>query len=215
MYRGISTIWKNHLPHLTSKWRGTFQYFQSHDKFFFNVENSIKREMRKNCFSKKKKSTPPPPDFFFLHQFFFLMLEIPWNAKKTWNIEKKNLKILFFSIFKKFIKIKTTFHQYQKLYSTPPWLCARTCKVSRKCINAFSSYSAKTKRDGQTDRQDRRTDRQTDGGALQYLPSRAFCAAGDKAPREIITNNTNIIIIQISQTLFRSTHVPHTGMRME
>ena len=28
----ISTIWGNHLPHLTSKWRGTFQYFQSHDK---------------------------------------------------------------------------------------------------------------------------------------------------------------------------------------
>ena len=22
----------NHLPHLTSKWRGNFQYFQSHDK---------------------------------------------------------------------------------------------------------------------------------------------------------------------------------------
>ena len=28
----ISTIWRNHLPHLTSKWRGTFHYFQSHDK---------------------------------------------------------------------------------------------------------------------------------------------------------------------------------------
>ena len=53
-----------------------------------------------------------------------------------------------------------------------------TCKVSRKYINAFLSYSAKTKRDGQTDGQ---TDRQTDGrGALQYLPSRAFGAAGDK-----------------------------------
>ena len=52
----------------------------------------------------------------------------------------------------------------------------RTCKVSRKYINAFLSYSAKTKRDGQTDGQtDGRTDRQTDGrGALQYLPSRAF-----------------------------------------
>ena len=37
----------------------------------------------------------------------------------------------------------------------------------------FLSYSVKTKRD-------RRTDRQTDGrGALQYLPSRAFGAAGD------------------------------------
>ena len=47
------------------------------------------------------------------------------------------------------------------------------------CINIFLSYSAKTKRDGQTDR---RTDGQTDGrtGALQYLPSRAFGAAGNK-----------------------------------
>ena len=45
------------------------------------------------------------------------------------------------------------------------------------------SYSAKTKRDGQTDRQmdvGRGTDGQTDRrGALQYLPSRAFGAAGD------------------------------------
>ena len=52
-----------------------------------------------------------------------------------------------------------------------------------KYINAFLSYSAKTKRDGQTDRHrqtDRQTDRRTDRqGALQYLPSRAFGAAGD------------------------------------
>ena len=40
-------------------------------------------------------------------------------------------------------------------------------------MNAFLSYSAKTKRDG-------RKDRQTDGwGVLQYLPSRALGAAGD------------------------------------
>ena len=45
--------------------------------------------------------------------------------------------------------------------------------VSRKYIDAFLSYSAKTKRNGQTDGQ---TDRR---GALQYLPSRAFGAAGD------------------------------------
>ena len=41
------------IMYIDSNW-GTFQYF-------YNVENSIKREMRKNCFSKKKKSTPPPP----------------------------------------------------------------------------------------------------------------------------------------------------------
>ena len=34
--------------HLTIKWRGTFQYY-----YFFTVENSIKREMRKNYSSKK------------------------------------------------------------------------------------------------------------------------------------------------------------------
>ena len=54
---------------------------------FFNVENSIKREIKKNCFSKKTHPPPPPRIFFF-------MLEIAWNAKKTWNI----------SIFKKFIQ---------------------------------------------------------------------------------------------------------------
>ena len=47
--------------------------------------------------------------------------------------------------------------------------------VLRKYINAFSSYSAKTKSDGRTDG---RTDRQTDGwGELLYLPSRASGAA--------------------------------------
>ena len=46
---------------------------------FFNVENSIKREIRKNCFSKKKiQNAPPPPrNFsFFYTKFFFFMLEI-------------------------------------------------------------------------------------------------------------------------------------------
>ena len=35
-------------------------------------------------------STPSPSRIFFVHQiFFFLMLEIAWNAKKTWNFEEK------------------------------------------------------------------------------------------------------------------------------
>ena len=70
------------------------------------------------------------------------------------------------------LKIQTTFHQYQKLYSTPPWLGARTCKVSRKYSNAFLSYSAKTKRDGQTDGR-------TDGGRCN------ISRPGPSAPREI------------------------------
>ena len=51
--------------HLTSKW----------NIIFFNVENSIKREMKKNCFCKRRKH----------------------------EILKKKKFILFFSIFKKFI----------------------------------------------------------------------------------------------------------------
>ena len=92
----------------------------------------------------KWETPPPPPNFFFYTNFFFLMLEIAWNVKKTWNF-------YFFQYLKNSYKIQTTFHQYQKLYSTPPWLGARACKVSRKSINAFLSYSAKTKRDGRTD----------------------------------------------------------------
>ena len=53
-----------------------------------------------------------------------------------------------------------------------------------KYINAFSSYSAKTKRDG-------RTDRREGGGALQYLPPRAYGAAGDN--KFFICENINII----------------------
>ena len=75
--------------------------------YFFNVENSIKRV-------KKNQHPPPPQNFLFVTNFFFFMLEIAWNAKKTWNIE-------------------TTFHQYQKLYSTPPWHGARTYRNVSKC----------------------------------------------------------------------------------
>ena len=60
-----------------------------------------------------------------------------------------------------------------KLYSTPPSLGARTCKVSRKYSNAFLSYSAKTKRDGWTDG---RTDIQTDGGRCNISRPRAYGA---------------------------------------
>ena len=102
--------------------------------------------MRKNCFSEKKKFRPPPPPGNFFNFYFFSTC-----------------------IFKKFIKNSNNIPSISKLYSTPPCNGARTCKVLRKYINAFSSYSAKTKRDGQTDGR----------GALQYLPSRAFGAAGD------------------------------------
>ena len=88
--------------HLTSKWRGTFQYY------FFNVENSIKSEMRKNCFSKKKKSTtpppPPPPRIFFLHQIFYFFFNVGNSMKREENMifwRKKFLKFYFFQYLKK------------------------------------------------------------------------------------------------------------------
>ena len=55
--------------------------------YFFNVENSIKREIRKNCFSKKKKfNTPPPPRIFVFY------------SMKYWK--KKYLKFYFIQYLK-------------------------------------------------------------------------------------------------------------------
>ena len=41
--------------------------------YFFNVKNSIKREIIKNCFIQHP---PPPPEFFFTPILLFFMLEI-------------------------------------------------------------------------------------------------------------------------------------------
>ena len=50
--------------HLTSK----LNVIDGGGSIICNVENSIKREIRKNCFSKKKiqhpPPPPPPPEFF-------------------------------------------------------------------------------------------------------------------------------------------------------
>ena len=56
----------------------------------FNVENSIKREMRKNCFSKKKNSTPPPPPpifIFFTPIFFFFFFSVGNSMKREENLK--------------------------------------------------------------------------------------------------------------------------------
>ena len=121
--------------------------------FFFYVGNNMKREenlkywkkkwpphFRCRCYGPeialyvkserivflKKKSTlppPPPPEFFFTPIFFF-MLEITWNAKKTWNIEKKKIVNLFFSIFKKFIKNSNSIPSISKtIQHTPMTWC--------------------------------------------------------------------------------------------
>ena len=162
------------------------------DFFSRNVGNSIKCE---------KNITPPPPHIWDTKseqgnrgyncpsllfgettshltskwrgtsQYFFLMLEIAWNAKKTWNIEKNNLKILFFSIFKKIIKNSNNIPSISKtIQHTPMTWC--TYLQSFEKIHQCYSYSAKTKRDGQTDgRTDGQTDGRTDGGiAISPVP---------------------------------------------
>ena len=63
-------------------------------------------------------------------------------------------------------------------YIRPPWHGARTCKVLRKYINAFPSYSAETKRDG-------RTDGRMGGVAISPVP-------GPAARREIKIELVNI-----------------------
>ena len=60
---------------------------------FFNVENSIKREIRKNCFSKKKFNTPPlPPRNFFLYTNFLYFFYVGNSMKREENMKywKKN-----------------------------------------------------------------------------------------------------------------------------
>ena len=77
------------------------------------------------------------------------------------------------------MKFKKYFFKYLKIHKNSnnipsiSWLGARTCKVLRKYSHAFLSYSAKTKRDGQTDR---RTDRRTGGVAISPGPT---APAGD------------------------------------
>ena len=109
------------------------------------------------------------------------MLEIAWNAKKTWNFEEILFQILFFSIFSKFIKNSSNIPSISKtIQHTPMTWCTYLQRFSRKYINAFLSYSAKTKCDGRTDRwTDGRTDRQT-GGRCN------ICRPGPSAPWEII-----------------------------
>ena len=68
---------------------------------FFNVQNSIKREMRKNCFSTKKNSTPPPPPrIFFLHHFFFNVGNSMKREETMKSWKKKFLKFYFFQYLK-------------------------------------------------------------------------------------------------------------------
>ena len=81
---------------------------------FLNVENSIKREIRKNCF-------PPPPDFFLYTNFLVF-----FNVGNSMNREEnmKYWKQFFFSIFKKFIKNSNNIPSISKTtHHTPMTWC--------------------------------------------------------------------------------------------
>ena len=92
---------------------------------FFNVENNIKREMRKNCFSKKKIQHPPPPPWIFL--FTPIFFNVGNSMKREENMKfwrKKIIKILFFSIFTKFIKNSNNIPSISKtIQHTPMTWC--------------------------------------------------------------------------------------------
>ena len=128
--------------------------------------------MRKKWFFFFKKSNTPQKNFNWFFYSNYFLYNVGNNIKreenmKYWHHLKKN------QYLKNSWKIQTTFHQYQKLCSTPPWHGVRTCKVSRKYINAFWVTVRKTKRDGQTD------GRTGGGGRCNISRPRAYGAAGD------------------------------------
>ena len=103
------------------------------------------------------------------------MLEIAWNAKKTWNIEKNKLYFIFFNILKIHKKLKQ--HSINiKNYTAHPHDMVHIPAKFRE--NTSMLFWVTVRKLNVTDRQ---TDRQTDGrGPLQYLPSRSFGSARGK-----------------------------------
>ena len=78
--------------------------------------------------------------------------------RRKYEILKKNLKIVFFSIFKQnHKKNQTTFHQYQKQYSTPHAMVHARAKFGE---NTSMRFRVTVRKLNVTDR---RTDGRTDG----------------------------------------------------
>ena len=114
--------------------------------------------------------TPPPPNFFFTPIFF---LNVRNSMKHLENMKFwKKLISNFICFHKKFKQHSINI----KNYTAHPHHLVHVPAKFREISNAFLSYSAKTKRDGRTDRQtdrqtDRRMDRQTDGrGGVAISP---------------------------------------------
>ena len=93
--------------------------------------------------------------------------------------------ILFFIFFNTCIlknswKIKTTFHQYQKLYSTPHDMVHIAAKFRENTSMRFRVTVRKLNgTDGRTDKTDRQMDGRTDEGHCNISRARAYSVAGD------------------------------------
>ena len=69
------------------------------------------------------------------------MLAIAWNAKKTWNIEKKIYIYLFFSIFKKFIKNSNNIPSISKTIQLTPMTWCTYLQSFEKIHQSYKRYT--------------------------------------------------------------------------
>ena len=141
-------------------------------------------------FLKKKNPhpppPPPPPEFLFYTNLFFF--NVGNSMKREENMKywrKKNLKILFFSIFKKFIQNSNNIPSISKtIQHTPMTWCTylQSFEKIHQCVFWVRKLNV-------TDRRTERQDRRTDGGRCN------ISRPGPSAPREIINNKLQCIHI--------------------
>ena len=123
--------------------------------------------MRKSCF-------PPPPDFFFTPNYYFFNVGNSMKREENMKYWKKILKILFFSIFKKFIKNSNNIPSISKtIQHTPMTWCTYLQKFGENTSMRFWVTVRKL------NVADRQTDGQRDGGRCN------ISRPGPSTPREI------------------------------
>ena len=131
--------------------KGHFSIFPKKNNF--NVENSIKCEMkweRSDFINNSKIVKFCTPKYIFL--------DVGNSIKREENMKYGNKN----SIFKKLIKIQTTFHQYQEFYSTPHDMVHIPARFRE---NTSMRVRVTIRKLNVMDRQmDGRTDRRMDGG---------------------------------------------------